>query len=110
LIEIGAHTVTHPSLSALPIASQREEIWQSKTGLEEILDRPVTSFAYPYGKRSDYSAETVALVREAEFVCACSNFAGLVSQSTDRFQLPRVHVPDCDGEEFVKQLSGWFDG
>jgi peptidoglycan/xylan/chitin deacetylase (PgdA/CDA1 family) len=51
LIEVGAHTMTHPALSALPVASQREEIQRSKARLEDILGQPVTSFAYPYGKR-----------------------------------------------------------
>src|SRR5262249_22480708 len=35
LVEIGAHTVTHPSLAALPLAAQREEITESRRRLEE---------------------------------------------------------------------------
>jgi peptidoglycan/xylan/chitin deacetylase (PgdA/CDA1 family) len=107
-IEVGAHTVTHPKLSALSAASQHYEIQQSKAQLEEVLDHPVTSFAYPYGTRSDYTAETARIVREAGFTCACSNFAGVVGQATDRFQLPRVHVENWDGEEFARLLSRWF--
>ena len=49
LVEVGAHSVTHPNLSKLTVASQLDEIQRSKAYLEEILDRPVTSFAYPYG-------------------------------------------------------------
>jgi peptidoglycan/xylan/chitin deacetylase (PgdA/CDA1 family) len=108
LMEVGAHTVTHPELSTLPAVSQRNEIQQSKAQLEEVLGRPVTSFAYPYGTRSDYTAETVRIVREAGFACACSNIHGVVGQSTDRFQLPRVHVQNWDGEEFARLLSRWF--
>ncbi|MGB6325500.1 MAG: polysaccharide deacetylase family protein, partial [Methylocella sp.] len=44
LIELGAHTVTHPALPALPEASQREEIRQCKPEQEQLLGRPVTSF------------------------------------------------------------------
>ena len=110
LIEIGTHTVIHRALSAFPAASQRGEIVESKARLEEILSRPVTSFAYPYGRRSDYTAETVDIVREAGFACSCSNFAGLVERSTDPFQLPRVQVQDWDGDEFARRLSRWFDG
>ena len=108
LIEVGAHTVTHSSLAALPATSQRNQIQQSKIQLEEILDRPVTSFAYPYGTRSDYTAQTVRIVQDAGFVRACSNFAGVIGQSTDRFQLPRIHVENWDGEEFARLLSRWF--
>jgi peptidoglycan/xylan/chitin deacetylase (PgdA/CDA1 family) len=110
LVESGAHTVTHPVLATLPLDSQLDEIRRSKARLQEIVSRPVTSFAYPYGKQRDYAAETVSMVREAGFACACCNFAGAVEQSTDRFQLPRVHVQDWDGEDFAKRLSGWFDG
>lgn len=105
LIEVGAHTVTHPALSKLSTASQRAEILESKIRLQETLNLPVTSFSYPYGNRS---AETVAIVREAGFACACSNVAGVVGRSTDLFQLPRIPVQDWDGDRFAKWLSRWF--
>jgi peptidoglycan/xylan/chitin deacetylase (PgdA/CDA1 family) len=109
LIEVGSHTVTHSALAALPAVLQRDEIQRSKVHLEEILGHPVTSFAYPYGGPSDYTAETAAIVREAGFACACSTLAGVVGRTTDRFQLPRVQVNDWDGEEFARQLTLWFD-
>jgi peptidoglycan/xylan/chitin deacetylase (PgdA/CDA1 family) len=103
LIEIGAHSVTHPFLSFLPTARQREEIQQSKTRLEEIIGQPVVNFAYPHG---NYSEETTALVREAGFTSACTTYPRTVRRC-DRFKLPRVVVEDWDGEEFAKQLSEW---
>jgi peptidoglycan/xylan/chitin deacetylase (PgdA/CDA1 family) len=105
LIELGAHTVTHPALPALPEASQREEIRQCKLELEQLLGRPVTSFAYPYGQ---YTAETAALVREEGFSSACSTQAGFVNQQTDLFCLPRMRVEDWDGERLARMLSDWF--
>jgi peptidoglycan/xylan/chitin deacetylase (PgdA/CDA1 family) len=109
LIEIGAHTVTHPALSALPVDCQWHEIQQSKTHLEDLLDTEIVSFSYPYGRPSDYTGETVRLVREAGFTCACANSGGLVRQSTERFQLPRVHVSDGDGEQFDQWLRRQFN-
>jgi len=109
LIEIGAHTVTHPVLSALSGEAQRHEIQGSKAGLEAILGHPVTSFAYPHGSRSDYTAETIAIVQESGFICACASDNGVVGLSADCFQLPRVHVPDWDGTEFARQLSIWLN-
>ena len=110
LIEIGAHTVTHPTLSALPVEAQRSEIVQSKSDLEEIVGRPVGTFAYPFGRRSDYDSRTVALVTESGFTCACCNFPGSVDLSCDRLQLPRLLVEDWDGDEFAARLSWWLDG
>ncbi len=105
LIEVGAHTVTHPSLPALPLALQENEIQESKKCLEEIIGHPVRSFAYPHG---DYTADTLSIVRETGFSCACSADAGIIDQRTGHFQLPRVQVLDWDGEEFARQLSRGF--
>jgi peptidoglycan/xylan/chitin deacetylase (PgdA/CDA1 family) len=110
LIEVGSHTVTHPVLSALSAASQRDEIQRSKTYLEELLGRPLMSFAYPYGGPSHYTVETAAIVREAGFHYACSNFADLAWRATDRFQLPRFMVPNWDGNEFARWLRECFRG
>ena len=108
LVEIGAHTVTHPVLSALPIGTQRDEIRGSKARLEGILGHPVTAFAYPYGWRTDFTAETVAVVREAGFACACATSACTVRDYGDRFLLPRTVVRDWDGEEFLCRLEECF--
>jgi peptidoglycan/xylan/chitin deacetylase (PgdA/CDA1 family) len=106
LVEVGSHTVMHPFLSALPINLQRQEIQQGKARLEEILGRPVKSFAYPYG---DFAPETVALVEEAGFERACSTVSAKVDVKCDRFRLPRVEVLDWDGDEFARKLRRWFD-
>ncbi len=108
LVEVGAHTVTHPVLSAISVDAQFAEIQQSKTHLEEILGFPVTSFAYPFGARTDYTEATVAATRRAGFRRACSNFPGLVGPDADVYQLPRFLVRDWDGEEFSRRLSDWL--
>lgn len=109
LVEIGAHSVTHAALAALPPMAQRDEIAQSKVCLENLLAHPVTSFSYPFGRRTDYTSETMELVREAGFNCACSNFVGMAGCDARLFELPRFNVPDVDGEAFERQLVAWFD-
>lgn len=104
LVEIGAHTVRHPVLSSLAVAEQHAEIVEGKARLEAMLDRPVQSFSYPYGCRSDYTAETIGVVRAAGFTCACANLAGLVDSDADPYQLPRVLVRDWGGDEFARRL------
>ncbi|MBX6312420.1 MAG: polysaccharide deacetylase family protein [Isosphaeraceae bacterium] len=108
IVDVGAHTVTHPLLAAHPAAIQREEIVQSKCHLEEILGHPVTSFAYPYGTRADYTADTMAIVRDEGFTCTCSNFPAVVRHSCDPFQLPRFVVRNWEGETFTRCLWEWF--
>ena len=102
LIEIGAHTLTHPDLPAIAAGLQRDEIIRSKADCEEIAGRPVTSFAYPHGR---HAPETVKLVREAGFCAACTTAAGFVRKSTDPFLLPRIQVLDWDGAEFERRIE-----
>jgi peptidoglycan/xylan/chitin deacetylase (PgdA/CDA1 family) len=97
-------------LSALPIAQQEQEIRQSKSQLEAILNQPIKSFAYPYGTKDDYTRETVELVKRAKYTCACSNYMGVVQPRTPRYELPRFVVRDWDGDEFERRLRGWFHG
>jgi hypothetical protein len=110
LVEIGAHTITHPVLSAISIAQQQQEITDGKTQLEQMLNQPVASFAYPYGTRDDYTRDSVAIVKRASFSCACSNFKGVVQPRTSLYELPRFVVRDWDGDEFERNLRGWFRG
>jgi peptidoglycan/xylan/chitin deacetylase (PgdA/CDA1 family) len=110
LVDIGAHTVTHPALAALPAALQRDEVTQSKAHLEELLGRPVRWFAYPYGSSGTYTEESVGLVRQAGFAAACSALPGPVELRADRFQLPRVQVYDWDGDELARRLSSLAPG
>lgn len=110
LIDVGCHSMTHPPLARLPPAGQRAEIAGAKARLEGIVGRPVQSFAYPYGRRCDYDADTVALVRELGFVGACANVADLVGRRTDRFEVPRLQVRDWDGDTFARRLDAWLSG
>ncbi len=104
LVGIGAHTVTHPLLSALSPSEQSFEIQRGKEALEELLGRPVSHFSYPYG---GLTSETVALVRENGFSCAVTTAGVPVDPGADPFQLPRVPVENWNGDEFAKWFSGW---
>lgn len=104
LVEVGAHTVSHPRLADLDAQEQAAEVAGGKVALEAVLGRPVTSFAYPYGGRGDYDAVSVATARRAGFTSACANVVGRVTRRSDPFELPRVHVPDGDGEALARRL------
>jgi peptidoglycan/xylan/chitin deacetylase (PgdA/CDA1 family) len=108
LIEIGAHTMTHTSLSAQAIDEQRIEITKSRQTLREIIGQPIRSFAYPFGTRGDYGTETVSAVEAAGFDCAFSNFSGLCRRRASRFELPRFLVRDWDGDQFERELNQFF--
>lgn len=101
LVEIGAHTVTHQALGRLDSAGQRSEILPNKKTLEDLIERPVTSFSYPHG---DYDDSSIQLLREAGFSRACTTAGNTVAGTHDPLLLPRVHALDWDGEALASQL------
>jgi peptidoglycan/xylan/chitin deacetylase (PgdA/CDA1 family) len=99
LIEIGAHTMTHPTLALAPIDEQQREIAGSRAALERVLERPVTAFAYPYGNPlADYTAETVSVVRHARFELAFTTAASFAPAECDPLQIPRFMMLDTVGD------------
>ena len=105
VVEIGAHTVTHPTLAALSPEAQRDEIQGSKATLEAELGRPIVAFAYPHGS---YTAATVATVREAGYQYACTSDARLVTRASDPLLLPRLVPRNWDGRTFERWLRSWL--
>jgi peptidoglycan/xylan/chitin deacetylase (PgdA/CDA1 family) len=105
---VGAHTVTHSRLSSLTVTAQLEEISASKRQLEAWLGREITVFSYPYGRRSDYTSETVELCRKAGFSKAAANFPGQAHGWTDPYRIPRLLVRDWPVETFAKRLREFW--
>ena len=104
--QIGAHTVTHPILAALPGELAFQEIVDSKRYLENLLGESVPLFAYPNGKPgADYSPQTVDLVREAGFECAVSTAWGVSTRATDPFQLRRFTPWDRSRTRFGLRMA-----
>ncbi len=107
-VTIGAHTVSHSRLSSLPPRAQREEIRGSKEQLEGWLGKEISTFSYPFGRRSDYTRCSVALCREAGFTKAASNFPGQAHRWSDPYQIPRHLVRDWPVEIFSVKLKGFW--
>jgi peptidoglycan/xylan/chitin deacetylase (PgdA/CDA1 family) len=105
IIEVGAHTVNHPSLSQLSQPMQQQEIQASKFELEKLLGREIKSFAYPHGS---YNQETIDLVEKAGFSSACSTFMNRVEGGSCLFALPRIQVCNWERKVFSQQLSRWI--
>ena len=101
LIEIGAHSVTHRSLSSLPEAQQMEEMVQSRRDCERLTGVRPESFAYPFG---DHSPDMPGLMAQAGFARACSLRPDLVWTDSDPFRLPRIGALDRDGMSFARRL------
>lgn len=105
LVEIGAHTATHPILSSCTTAEQETEIFQSKSYLEKLLSRTVRHFSYPSGRPFDYTKKTIEIVRRAGFVSACCSYAGVIWRGSSCFNLPRLLIRDYDIDTFAHRLK-----
>lgn len=74
-IEIGGHTVSHPSLGHM---SELEVAWELNTCMnmlsEHLGQRPRT-FCYPNGQPADYSEAVKRITKEAGFTAAVTAFS-----------------------------------
>jgi peptidoglycan/xylan/chitin deacetylase (PgdA/CDA1 family) len=102
-LRFGAHTITHPSLIALPEADARREIAGSKAALEARLGEPVKAFCYPAGL---FGARERRLVAEAGFSVATSCEPGVNGPGTDRLALRRIQVGPRDSLLDVRAKVG----
>jgi peptidoglycan/xylan/chitin deacetylase (PgdA/CDA1 family) len=102
---IGAHTVNHPILASIDLATARAEIADGKQALEAMIGEAVTLFAYPNGKPdADYRAEHVALVKELGFQGAVSTAWGACKGEPDVYQLPRFSPWDRTPIRFALRM------
>jgi peptidoglycan/xylan/chitin deacetylase (PgdA/CDA1 family) len=74
---IGAHTHTHPVLTALPRERAREEIRICKEELTSLLGRAVEHFAYPFGMRRHFSSSLRNYCRSIGFITIANAIPGM---------------------------------
>jgi peptidoglycan/xylan/chitin deacetylase (PgdA/CDA1 family) len=103
--EIGAHTLTHAQLLGQRDELKREEIVGSVERLQSLVQRPITSFAYPFGSPRAVDRAAQRLVREAGCELACSTDRGVVERRRRQFLLPRYAVGSMSMAEFTTMLS-----
>jgi peptidoglycan/xylan/chitin deacetylase (PgdA/CDA1 family) len=90
-VSFGAHTVHHPVLAQLTDGHELErEVRDSRRELEQRLDQPVRTFAYPIGKFRDIGDRGVRAVREAGYTWALSTIEGVNTSETDPYLLRRL--------------------
>jgi peptidoglycan/xylan/chitin deacetylase (PgdA/CDA1 family) len=104
-MEIGGHTVHHPILRVLPDAAARAEIAEGRERLQELIDAPVSVFAYPNGRPGkDYDGRHVAMVRSMGFAGAVSTLPAVALLTDDAFELPRFTPWDRTPARWVGRL------
>jgi len=89
LVEIGAHTVSHPRISSLSPEEALRELTDARLRLNQRLGIDLKHFAFPYGRSADCGPRDFALARQAGFASAATTRKGLVRIKQDAFSIPR---------------------
>ena len=74
---IGAHTHTHPVLTALPQDAARDEIRICREELASLLGRAPEHFAYPFGMRRHFSQSLRIYCRSIGFTTIANAIPGM---------------------------------
>ncbi|MCA9397575.1 polysaccharide deacetylase family protein [candidate division WWE3 bacterium] len=98
--EIGAHTMTHPELTKVPLEEAKKEIEESKTFLETILGKEVPMFCYPRGL---FNNSIKNLTKDAGFKGARTTQAFRTSWPEDLFEIGTTH--HTINRSFLKNVS-----
>jgi peptidoglycan/xylan/chitin deacetylase (PgdA/CDA1 family) len=103
-VEIGSHTNTHRDMAQIADPSEAYgELRSSKLMLEEMLDKPIQSFAYPYGR---YSSVCPEAADRAGYLTAvtCALQGGLTPYELQRELIGPGEVP----LRFELKIRGMF--
>jgi peptidoglycan/xylan/chitin deacetylase (PgdA/CDA1 family) len=94
LVEIGAHTASHPRLSQLSEAEAQSEMASNKTWLEDLLQQGIRHFAYPYGDAVSCGSREAKLAKITGFDTAVTTRIGNIFAEHCQFAtaLPRIRM------------------
>jgi peptidoglycan/xylan/chitin deacetylase (PgdA/CDA1 family) len=102
-VTIGAHSRHHPDLRTCTPRELEREVRGSKEDLEDLLGKPVTSFAYPTGLLDD---RVVAAVEAAGFTSAVTTRAGWWRPKAETLRIRRSFVEAFSEATFRAALGG----
>jgi hypothetical protein len=106
---IGAHSMSHPLLSRLPLECARAEITESRACLEAVLGKRVWAFAYPFGDAQSVTPEILVMAKDAGYAAAFLNWGGGLGAELPTFAIPRVHVTaSMDLAELEAHVAGFY--
>ncbi len=105
-VEIGSHTVSHPNLATLDDGRLKDQLMDSRSGLERLTGERVIALAYPAGEVDE------RVQRVADFVgyrFAVTTQAGTARRSDDHLLLPRLRIShDESAETLLQRLQQAF--
>lgn len=102
-MEIGSHTHTHCRLTQASTQQIYEELNHSKTYLSDLLNKPVTSFAYPYGL---YNSVVLSGTQSAGYEVAFTTRTGFGLVNNNPLEVRRISIMADDSlSTFARKLA-----
>ncbi len=92
-IGFGSHGLHHRFLTHCSRLEVKAELEESKSRLENLLQHPIQSFAYPYGS---VDSETTDMVQSAGYRIAFSLNPCKESSADAMYRFPRMGIYQCD--------------
>lgn len=112
-ISFGSHTASHPTLYGLAWDTIRRELAESKSRLEDELQVPIETFAYPFAfpqEDAAFVARFSALLEDVGYRVGVTTMIGRASARTNPLCIPRLPVNECDDQALLSaKLSGAYD-
>jgi peptidoglycan/xylan/chitin deacetylase (PgdA/CDA1 family) len=105
--DIGSHTCTHADMGTITLEQAQRELRGSRERLAAELMRPITLFAFPYGRRRNMRRDTLAAARREYEVC-CSAYGGHNTTPADAADIRRIVI--SSGVTFLAfraLIEGW---
>jgi peptidoglycan/xylan/chitin deacetylase (PgdA/CDA1 family) len=101
-IDIQSHGMTHSNLPELASEKVLWEMKESRKILEDIIERPVKYFCYPFGRFKPHHFE---MAQEAGYRAAFSTFRGRRHSIAERWCLKRIPIHyGCSNLRFLSSI------
>lgn len=109
-MSIGSHTWSHRNLARLSWADCEGELRRSREVLEDRLQEPIRSIAYPWGSlRRHVTDETLAAARRAGYELGVISLPRAVREADATLRTPRLGVGAESVERLTAKVSGTVD-
>jgi len=103
-VDFQSHTMFHPCLPKCTYKEAKEEIFESKSKLEDRFGLNISAISYPNG---DYSKRDIELCKKAGYDCGITVDYGFNTITTNPYRLKRLSVNDTDNlDELIVKSSG----
>ncbi|WP_432661865.1 polysaccharide deacetylase family protein [Wukongibacter baidiensis] len=105
VFDVESHSATHNyNLSELSHDEMVKDVRGSKQKLEELLEKPVNVFCYPYGRSSEKLRK---ILKDEGYTIAVTTQYGVSAKGSDLLRFKRLRVSGKDpGNSLIKRIEG----